>query len=405
MTTINVSRSALRSTRALRQRPASLPKRSIRFESTSSNAKPSTDNTSGALIGGLVGGGAVAVIGYTWYHFSGAKSIINAAHQTKSYFDNAVKKTTQSAPAPNEAINWLRQTAGQYAMFVPGAKQYVDKAFDDLEKVQQKHGGEVNKIVNEAYQEIKGLGMETKGFSIEGASKAWSILQKYLQQLGDLAQDAAGDIMENHPQLKEKVGGNLDQLKKMGEQYGPDAKKQVDETWGQVQDILKGGIGVGTVDKIQKLVKEKVEQVRKLGDQAWDQGMEKAKPLLEKQPQLKQLVEQNIDKLKQNANLGELFEKAQKALSSGDTKDLEQYVKSSLDKAKQGASQSFSFDAIPGGGQILSKVKQLQDIAQKHGGEAEKLLKDTFGEIQQVVQSKVEEGEKLAEKAEKDAKS
>lgn len=342
--------------------------------------------------------------GYAWYHFSGAKTFVNTAHQTKAYFDTALKKSTELAPKPNEAIQWLRQIAGQYAAFVPGAKQYVDKAFDDLDTVQQKHGPEVNKIVGDAYDEIKGLGLESKGFSVEGATKTWSIIQKYLGKLGDLAGDAAGDILENHPEMKEKFGGQLDQLKSMGDQYGPEAKKQVEHTWGQVQDILKGGIGLGSADKIKKLVEEKIQQVREMGDQAWDKGMEQAKPLLDKQPELKKMVEQNVDKLKQNANLGQLFEMAQKALSSGDTKDIEQYVKSTLGKAKQGASESFNFDAIPGGSEIMPKLKQLQEIASKHGDDAQKLLKDTFGEIQQVLQNKVKEGEKLADKASKDAK-
>lgn len=37
--------------------------------------------------------------------------------------------------------------------------------------------------------------------------------------------DAAEDVLENHPQLKEKLGGSADQLKQLGEQIGPKAKK------------------------------------------------------------------------------------------------------------------------------------------------------------------------------------
>jgi len=273
--------------------------------------------------------------GYAWYRTSGMATAVDTARQTKQYFDQALQSSKESMPPPNEAIQWLRQTAGTYSAFVPGAKQYVDKAFDDIEAVQKKHGPEVNKIVSEAYNEIKDLGLDKKGFSVEGATKVWGVLQKHLQNIGELAGDAAEDIMKNHPEMKEKFGGQWDQLNKMGDQYGPEAKKMADQTTGEVQDILKGGLGIGTADKLQKLIREKIEQLRQMGDKAWDSGMEQAKPLLEKSPELKQLFEGNFDKLKQNANVGELFNKVQNAASTGDTKDLEQYVKSAVDKAQQ----------------------------------------------------------------------
>ena len=83
---------------------------------------------------------------YGWYHFSGAKTFVNTAHAAKSKVDTAFKKSTENAPAPNEALQWLRQTATSYAAFVPGAKSYVDSAFDDLDAIHKKHGSEVDKI-------------------------------------------------------------------------------------------------------------------------------------------------------------------------------------------------------------------------------------------------------------------
>ena len=48
--------------------------------------------------------------------------------------------------------------------------------------------------------------------SVTTAQKSQQILQKHLKRIGDLAGEAAQDII-NHSQLKEKVGENLDQLK------------------------------------------------------------------------------------------------------------------------------------------------------------------------------------------------
>lgn len=44
-------------------------------------------------------------------------------------------------------------------------------------------------------------------------------------------------------------------------------------------------------------------------------------------------------------------------------------------------------------------------VASKHGDEAEKILKQTYDEIKQVLQKRVAEAEKLGEKAKKDATS
>src|ERR1700760_5020217 len=135
--------------------------------------------------------------------------------------------------------------------------------------------------------------------SLATAQQASEVLQKHGKRIAELAGDAAQDILDNHPQLKKQIGGNLDQLKNMGEQYGPEAKKQVDETWNQIKDITKNGINSDTASKISKLVQEKIEQVKKLGDEAWQKGLEKAKPYLDKNSKIKELVEENTDALKQ----------------------------------------------------------------------------------------------------------
>ncbi|MCJ1257739.1 hypothetical protein MMC24_005565 [Lignoscripta atroalba] len=375
------------------------------------NSTTTTQSSSGlspALVGGITGGAVTFLGGYAWYHFSGAKTFVNTARQTKSYFDKATNQFKDAAPEPNEALQWLRQTTSSYAAFIPGAKGYVDAAFDDLDAIRNKHGDEVDNIVKEAYTELKDVSQK-KGLSIETAQESWDILQKHLKRISNLAGDAASDILNNHPQLKEKVGGNLDQLKQMGDKYGPEAKKQVDQTWTQIQDIIKGGVSMDTAAKIRSVVEEKMEMVRKMGDEAWQKGMEQAKPYLDKSPKVKEMIEKNADSLKQG-NFGELYEKVKESAQSGNTESIESYIKSAVDKGKQqggggmGGLEQY-FKMIPGGDQILPKLSQLQQIAQKHGKEAEKISKETFEEIQHVLSKKVGEAQKLAEKAEKDAGS
>ncbi|EXJ79090.1 hypothetical protein A1O3_08591 [Capronia epimyces CBS 606.96] len=401
----NTPRAAIRSTRVLRVRQPIRPRqpRSLRFQSTSA-PKDTSSASSPALIGGIAGGAVALLGGYLWYQLSGAKTVLNNVHAAKSYVDNAFQKTTQSAPAPNEAIQWLRETVNSYTKMIPGASKYVDSAFDDLDKVREKHGKEVDKIINETHGELKDV---TKaGFSVEAVSRAWDVLQKCFGRIASLASDAADDILDNHPELKDKVGGNLQQLKQMGEHYGPEAKQKVDETWQQVRDILKGGVSVETATKLQSLVQEKTQELKQYGDQAWQKGIEQAKPLLDKQPQLKELLESNKEKLLQG-DLGQLWQKVQEASKSGKTDDLQSFVKEQANKVSGGSAsggiEQF-LHMIPGGKELGPKLQQLQELSQKHGQEAEKLVKSAIEDVQKVLSQKVEEGQKLKEKAKADAK-
>ncbi|KAL8831316.1 MAG: hypothetical protein Q9191_000935 [Dirinaria sp. TL-2023a] len=137
----------------------------------------------------------------------GIKTFVNTARETQESFEKYKDQLKQSTPEPSEALQWLRQTANSYVAFIPGGKSFVDKVFNDVDAIQRKHGAE----------------------------KAWGIFEKHMKRLGDLAGDSAQEIINNHPMLKEKVGGSLNQLKQMGENYGPEAKKQVDETWDQIR--------------------------------------------------------------------------------------------------------------------------------------------------------------------------
>ena len=348
--------------------------------------------------------------GYTYYHFSGAKSIVNAASSTKAQFSKVTKEIQSATPEPNEAIKWLRSTAMSYAAFIPGGKSYVDSAFKDLETVQEKHSGEVDQIVNETYKELKDA---TKtGMSVESMSKVWEVLQNAVSKLGQLAGDSASDILDNHPQLKDKVGGSLDQLKGMGDTYGPEAKKEVEETYQQIKDVVKGGFSADTVSRVQQLIQEKTEKVKKLGDEAWKQGMDKWMPYLDKKPEVKKVVEENLDSLKKG-NMKEVFEQVRKAVEGGNVDELKKYVKDAGEKAKksgsgmgQGIQQSIEQYAqmIPGGSEILPKLQKLQEVIRTRGDDAEKILKNTYKDIQDVLEKRISEAEKLAEKAGKESK-
>ncbi|KAJ6256310.1 hypothetical protein Dda_8808 [Drechslerella dactyloides] len=380
--------------------------RQLRYQSSQPTAQASGSSNS-ALVGGIAGGLVTFAGGYAWYSFSGAKEIVNGANTTKEYFESAKKKIAETAPDvnnPSEGLKWLRSQATAYAAFIPGGSAFVKSAFDDVDSVRAKHGDEVDAIVKDTYNELKKV-TDKKGLTVETVWEGWSILQRQLEKIGELAGDSAHEILDNHPELKKKLGGNLNRIKQMGERFGPEAKKQAEDLWNEIGDIIKkSGMNVeAATTRLQKLIQEKVEQLEKLGDEAWKKGLKEAKPLLDKNPEVKKIIEENTESLKQG-NAQELFSKVKDAVNSGNLDDLKTFVNDAADKASKsnfGSGVDQYLKLVPGGSQIIPKLKELKEISKEHGDEAEKLVEDTIREIKQVLDKKMNDARELAKKAKK----
>ncbi|KAL6230679.1 hypothetical protein BDW75DRAFT_221968 [Aspergillus navahoensis] len=393
---------------ACRQLHAPRASRNVRFQSTSAESSASSGSSS-ALIGGVAGGAVAFGAGYAWYHFSGAKTAVRTVKETQDYANSVKQGLVKNAPEPDKVLQWLRETTTSYAAWIPGARGYIDTLFDDLETIKGKHGPEFDSIVKDAYAEMKDLSKKG-GANADTAFQAMSILQKHLNRLLELSGDAAEDILNNHPQLKEKVGGGLDQLKEMGDAYGPQAKEEVNKTWEQISGIIKKGASLDAANQIRQLIQEKREKLQKLGDEAWSKGMEESKQYLDKNPKVKELVEKNADALKKG-NFTELWGLIKDSASSGKTDDVEKYVKDKVGQAKDTAQSSgLNIDLdkwsslIPGGSGVLSQLKDLQMVGEKKGKDAESVLKDTANELQEVLKKRKEQLEKLADEAKEESK-
>ena len=116
---MQTSRIATRAQRALRAQ-APMIRRQVRFASDG-NAQAAKAGTS-AVTGGIIGGSAVLAVSYAYYHFSSAKSAVEAAKQAKGYADSLAGtlkvKFEEKTPEANQAIETLKQSAQQYASFV-----------------------------------------------------------------------------------------------------------------------------------------------------------------------------------------------------------------------------------------------------------------------------------------------
>lgn len=373
-----------------------------RFQSTASGSASS--GSSPALIGGVAGGTVAFITGYLAYYFSGTKGIVDSNKQAKAYIDQLKQKLSEAAPESNQAYSWLKNTISGYAVFIPGARGYIDTAFNDLDRIRDNHAQEFDEVVKDAYNELKDASKKD-GLSADTAFEAFQILQKHLNRLVDLAGDAGEDILNNHPQLKEKVGGSFDQLKKMGDAYGPQAKEEANKTWEQISDIVKRGASIDSVEEIKKLIDEKKAKLQKLGDEAWQKGFEESRQYLDKNPKVKSLVEDNADALKKG-NFQELWNLVKDSASSGKTEDVEKYVKEKVDQAKSSGFGNLDkwLKTIPGGSNILPQLQSLQSIAEKRGSEAERIAKETFEEIQEVLKKRKNQVEQIAEEEKRENK-
>ncbi|KAI0906553.1 hypothetical protein F4823DRAFT_72037 [Ustulina deusta] len=382
----------------------------VRFQSSSSASTSSNVAGQGSshITAGVAGGLVASITLYGIYLVTPSgkmhRTINRSVNEIHQKYDEVAKKLQGQTPDVDGAVKYMKEFAYSYVAWVPGGRHYVDVVFRDVETLKENHREEVSQIVSDAYKQFQDL--SKSGVGLGAASKAYNILSDLSKKFGDLAGNALTDILDNHPQAKEKFGGSIDQLKELGENYGPEAKKQVDQTWKQAKEILGGGVSAANLDKVRRLVEGKIQQVRKLGDEAWNKGLEEAKPYLDKNPKVKGLVEQNTSALKQG-DAKEVFDQAKKAVESGDTGALEDYVKkakSKSEKAASGLGIDQYFKAIPGGSEILEKVNQLREVAEKHKDEGEKLLKETMDELKQVLEKKSERAKEIVEKARKDTK-
>jgi hypothetical protein len=226
----------------------------------------------------------------------------------------------------------LRSTATAYAVFIPDTKPFIDSAFDDLEAVQQKHGKRVDDIVQTAHRDLKEA--TKNGLDLENVWEAWEVIEKATNQISDLAAESTNDIQGQHPDIKEKFGEKLDYLKKMAEDFGPEARKELEDAYQKIKNVLSGGLAGDTVDKIRTLIQEKIQMVEKLGDAAWERGLEEAKQYIDMNTKIRTILEENKEKLK-HGNLGELWIKVKEAALSGDTDALQKYVRDQEERRRK----------------------------------------------------------------------
>ncbi|KAK4152108.1 hypothetical protein C8A00DRAFT_35236 [Chaetomidium leptoderma] len=367
-----------------------------RFQST--QASPGASQFASGVAGGFAGAGLLYGIYLMTPAGKMARKINAAAREADKKYQEVAATIKDKTPTTDEAVDKLRQFCYSYVAWVPGGRQYVDTAFNDLAAIRKSHGDEVDKIVSETYREFQDIART--GLSLESASKAYEALANLAKKVASLSGSAADQILERHPDLNDKVGEPIQQLKQMGAQYGPEARKLVDETWSQVNDVMASGFSVESADKVRKIVEDRTRQIRKIGDDLWDKGLEQAKPYLDKSPRLKELVMNNRDLLK-GGNVAGLFKQITSLGEGGDMGKLEDYVQQAVDKAKAAGKQGgSSFASL---GQFLGtasddagrNISVLAELSKR--SEGKELLDETKEDLRKLLAEKAEKAKKIVD--------
>ncbi|KAG9007411.1 hypothetical protein FRB95_006678 [Tulasnella sp. JGI-2019a] len=425
----------------------STPRSRVRFNS--STAGPSVSQTvtsigSSPLVAGIAGGGVVLVGGYAYYHFSGTKDMVNSAKAAHQSIQSVKGTIIQNTPSPNVAIKYLRDIAKSYAVFVPGAASYVDVTFDGIDQLHDKHKDEVDAIVNKTYADIKKV-VEGGKMDLATAGKVFEILQNQGKQLGELAARVGGDIVgpiiDNHPELKEKIGGSWDDLKQIAEDAkGSDVAQKAqsiyEDTSRQLGDVFSKGFSADAVKRAKDLIDQKSKEVKDLTQKAaqevWDKGQ---KQYLDKAPEeVKTLFS---DKNTMSTLMGGSGAMASVVAIWSKVKDIstsqagfdeksvqglkdliKQKVKDAQGKGSEwkdqmGSVGQVTFDAgwnsvkswmktVPGGEKALETaedldVSQLSALVASKKSEAQDLVKETYTDVVKVLKEKAEKAKKLVD--------
>ncbi len=306
--------------------------RSTRYARLNSTSTASSGIANTHVRAGLIGGATAFLLGYGWYELSGTRKVVSTAKSTLAKFESAKQSVGQGVPNASEATKYLRSTVDSMVGFIPGAKTITDAIFDDMDRISARHGDKVNEILSKTYTEVQDAAKG--GLNAQTAEKIMKILRQRTQEVRSLANDIGNDVIEQHPELKEQVGGSLEQLKGLADKAGPEAKKKLDDVYDQIHSITEKGLTPASVASAGYIIKDALQSLQSSAESEWEKAIEAAKPMLDKYPKAKKLLEENADSLKK----GDVKELFNQFTSGKSAQDIEAYVTDQLKLAKDAAS-------------------------------------------------------------------
>ncbi|KAJ1304443.1 hypothetical protein OPQ81_005590 [Rhizoctonia solani] len=406
---------AMRSARTpLRSMPRSQA-RGVRFESMRADLSHTTNPSPVSIshvASGLAGGGAVLLGGYLWYQFSEVKTAVDASRRVSNTLNSTKARIKDSLPPPNEALSYLRS-------------------------VSKSHREEIDSIISGAYNDIKKITNERKSMDLDSALAILGVFQKRAGELGTVAgklsSDAVSPILDRYPKLRDALGGNWDEFKDFARRHGPEAKKLYDDTANRIIDTVKSkGVTAASIANIVQIVRDKSDEAKRVAENtskdAWERAMKQAGPALDKMPDIKNVLEENASTLMSvgggvaamsGSNSREIWDRIKQVadtkgrVSEDKLNELKDFILEKVEAAKKGGkggvknvAEKFSGDGfenivkmIPGGQQALESTPDLRELfklAQSRSDDAQKLTRETYEDVLNVLKEKAEKAKHLA---------
>ena len=369
---------------------------------------------------------------YGWYQFSGLKTVVKTSKSLESSITEIKKTIAEKTPSPDEALDYFRGVAKSYGKLIPGASSYIDPMFDTLDELKKSHGEETEKIIKGTYDEVKET-VSKGGFDLKTGEKVLEILKRRATEVEELGRKVGVDfikpVLDKHPQLREAVGGSYDELKRMVETYGPEAKANYDDLVKQLKQIFNKGVSTDSIQQAQNLVQQKAKEIRELGEKAgkdaWDKASKQAKPYLDKMPDVKKALDDNMQALlgSGSKNIQEIYDKikdvADKGINKNNVQDLQNMIKEKAKQAKESGvdwNQAWKsveqyIKKIPGGNEVrlpqavltqalgyVPQLKEFMEVVQDKGDDAQKLAEDTYNDIKKILEKRLDEAKNLTKK-------
>ncbi|GAA6021016.1 hypothetical protein JCM11491_005965 [Sporobolomyces phaffii] len=390
------------------------------------------------VVSGLAGGAAVLGLAYGYYHYSGAAKAVATARSLTDGAANAKNKILESTPSGKEAIKLAKSVAKTYAAAIPGGAYAIDQGFDQLEAFVETHGEKAQELVTSTWNDIQKAAAGGKDSGDQILKALQTAAGKMQELVGEEASKGWSLLGEKYPDLKKALGGEGEELKKLTEKHGPEARQIATDFYSQASALVaKGGFNTETYESVKKLLEQKKEEVakfsQKAGKDAWESSSKAASPFLEKMPDVKQLVDDNLSKVSgyvgedrvkivkevyaELADIGksdksvEEKTKLAKKLVEEKLGTTSAFASNAADKATDlaGNAKQWLEGAVPGLGGLTKvfdevDLKALKELASKRSEDSEKLLNSTYEEIKQILAKKSEEAKKLGSKTVDEAK-
>ncbi|KAG8907282.1 hypothetical protein FRC01_007741, partial [Tulasnella sp. 417] len=221
------------------------------------------------FLAAIIGGGVVLGGGYGYYHFSGIRNVVQSAQSVHS---TIVAARDAALEKPNEAIQFLRTIAKASALFIPGLSGLIDASFDLIDRLEKTHREEVSAIVNKTYADLHEVVKDGK-VDAQIAQKVFEIFKRQLAELAEVAKKAANEILqpvlEQHPELKEWLGGRWTELQQAYQSLSQtDVAQQAQQIFNdasaQLIGLFQSGVSATSLSEAKALLDEKSQEISEL---------------------------------------------------------------------------------------------------------------------------------------------